>query len=90
MTSLSPSSIAVLAVVALIIFKTLLSRHQFKSKYKFPPAIPGLPIIGNTLDVPFPAGVWGHEMAKKYGEMYVRLLLSTMPHVFMSDNTEWV
>lgn len=71
MTGLSPSSIAVLVVVIAIIVKTLLSRRQYKAKYKLPPAIPGWPIIGNTLGVPFPAGVWGHEMAKKYGEMYV-------------------
>ena len=39
-------------------------------RYKLPPRIPGSPIVGNTFQLPpLKQGVWGMEMAKKYGEM---------------------
>ncbi|KAM5349119.1 hypothetical protein ACJ41O_008942 [Fusarium nematophilum] len=67
--TLSSASIALLVVATIILCKNVVSRFRFNSKYRLPPEIPGWPIIGNTLDVPFPGGVWGHEMAKKYGEI---------------------
>lgn len=84
--TLSSASIALLVVATIILCKNVVSRFRFNSKYRLPPEIPGWPIIGNTLDVPFPGGVWGHEMAKKYGEMYARPLLDTMPRVLISSN----
>ena len=45
------------------------SKFRFNRRYKFPNVVPGWPLIGNMLDVPYPAGVWGIEMAKKHGEM---------------------
>ncbi|KAF7552114.1 hypothetical protein G7Z17_g4523 [Cylindrodendrum hubeiense] len=68
--ALSSSMIALLVLAIVVLVKNVVSRLQFNSKYRLPPEIPGWPIIGNTLDVPFPGGVWGHEMAKKYGEMF--------------------
>jgi hypothetical protein len=39
-------------------------------KYKLPPRIPGVPVFGNTFQLPpLKQGVWGIEMARKYGEM---------------------
>ncbi|KAH7161954.1 hypothetical protein B0J13DRAFT_632694 [Dactylonectria estremocensis] len=67
--AISTTLTAVLVVAAILIVKNGVARYRYNSKFKLPPEIPGWPIIGNTLDVPFPAGVWGHEMAKKHGEM---------------------
>lgn len=39
-------------------------------KYKLPPRVPGIPIFGNTFQLPpLKQGEWGIETAKKYGEM---------------------
>lgn len=39
-------------------------------KYKLPPRVPGIPIFGNTFQLPpLKQGLWGIETAKKYGEM---------------------
>ena len=49
----------------------LIASYQHNKKYKLPPRIPGIPIFGNTLQLPpLKQGVWGIEMAKKYGEMF--------------------
>lgn len=54
----------------------LLLAHNFilgwfwHSKYKLPPKVLGLPIIGNALQVPATQqGPWAKKMAEKYGEM---------------------
>ncbi|KAF8855770.1 cytochrome P450 [Acephala macrosclerotiorum] len=40
-------------------------------KYKLPPRLPGLPIVGNTFQIPpFQGGLWASEQAKKMGEMF--------------------
>lgn len=44
----------------------------FRLKYKFPTQVPGWPIVGNTTQMPHPAGMWCWDLAKKYGEMYER------------------
>jgi len=38
-------------------------------KYRLPPQVPGLPILGNSLQVPFPSGMWLKGLADQYGEM---------------------
>ncbi|KAH6972735.1 cytochrome P450 [Ilyonectria destructans] len=68
--ALSSSLIALLVAAVILLVKNVVARYRFNSKFKLPPEIPGWPIIGNTLDVPFPGGVWGHEMAKRHGEMF--------------------
>ena len=51
------------------------NRHVQARRYKFPPRIPGIPIFGNTFQLPpIKQGVWAMEMAKQYGEMYGKLL----------------
>jgi hypothetical protein len=60
------------AVVVLAIVQKIVSTHLYNKKYKFPPRIPGLPIVGNTFQLPLSQqGQWGIFQAKKYGEMYV-------------------
>jgi hypothetical protein len=59
-----------LVVVALLIVQRAVSSHLYKKKYKFPPRIPGLPIVGNTFQLPGnQQGQWGVQMAREYGEM---------------------
>ena len=49
----------------------LITTYQFNKKYKLPPLIPGLPIVGNTFQLPpLKQGVWGMRMARQYGEMF--------------------
>jgi hypothetical protein len=60
------------AVVILAIVQRIVSNHLYNKKYKFPPRIPGLPIVGNTFQLPLSQqGKWGIVQAKKYGEMCV-------------------
>lgn len=61
--------IATLAVVVLVCVNRLVSRYRFNKNYKLPAVVPGWPIIGSSLDLPDPAGMWGVEMTKRYGEM---------------------
>lgn len=62
------------AVVVLGIVQRIVSNHLYNKKYKFPPRIPGLPIVGNTFQLPLSQqGPWGIVQAKKYGEIYVCL-----------------
>jgi hypothetical protein len=58
------------AVVILAIAQRIVSSHLYNKKYKFPPRVPGLPIVGNTFQLPGnQQGQWGVQMARKYGEM---------------------
>jgi hypothetical protein len=60
----------VFAVGVLVLLFRKLRDYQFNKKYKLPPRIPGIPIFGNTLQLPpRKQGLWGVEMARKYGEM---------------------
>lgn len=51
------------------ILNLIISKIRYNRKYKFPNVVPGYPIIGSTLDIPYPAGMWAAEKTKKYGEM---------------------
>lgn len=64
-------SIAVGVALLLLLLSAnyILSVWNFNRKYKLPPSVPGWPIVGNSLGMPFPAGMWSIEQAKKYGEM---------------------
>jgi hypothetical protein len=57
-------------VLFLVIAQRIVSSHLYNKKYKFPPRIPGLPIVGNTFQLPGnQQGQWGIVQARKYGEM---------------------
>ena len=64
---------ALVALSAIILLATWrLKEHAKARKYKHPPQIPGIPIFGNTFQLPpLKQGVWAIEMVQKYGEMYV-------------------
>lgn len=54
------------------IVSQIISTIRFNRTYKFPNVVKGLPFIGSLFDTPYPAGMWGIEMAKQYnGEMCV-------------------
>lgn len=61
-----------LALVVFIIARRILHDYLYEKKYRFPPIVPGLPIVGNSLQLPTRVGLQGPYLAKladKYGEM---------------------
>ena len=61
-----------LAVAVFVILRRLLQDYLHEKKYRFPPMVPGLPIVGNSLQLPTRVGLQGPYLAKlaeKYGEM---------------------
>lgn len=59
-----------LLLLAVIVVGWRLNENARARRYKLPPRIPGIPIFGNTFQLPpLKQGLWGVEMAKKYGEM---------------------
>ena len=60
-----------LATLLLIAAYRIVAQYRFNARYKFPPSIPGLPLIGNTHQIPpLNQGLWGQRMARQYGEMF--------------------
>ncbi|KAG9231629.1 cytochrome P450 [Amylocarpus encephaloides] len=58
-------------LLAILIAQRVYANHQWHRKYKFPNRIPGLPIFGNTFQLPpMQQGIWARDQAKKYGEMF--------------------
>lgn len=71
----TPSS-AIIMVLVLVLLHRTASNYLYNKKYKLPPRIPGIPLFGNTFQLPpTQQGLWGIEQARKYGEMCVPLLL---------------
>ncbi|EXJ57750.1 uncharacterized protein A1O5_12540 [Cladophialophora psammophila CBS 110553] len=62
--------LALAAIAVALVIRKVISDIRFNRKYRFPPSPPGKPFVGNMLDVPWPAGMWGVDLAKKYGEMF--------------------
>ncbi|KAF2795132.1 cytochrome P450 [Melanomma pulvis-pyrius CBS 109.77] len=51
-------------------YNTLQSRLKAR-KYKLPPRVPGIPVFGNTFQIPLvQQGPWAKKLAEKYGEMF--------------------
>jgi len=68
------SFIAVVAftTLAVLVAHRLLQRYQYNKKYKLPVSIPGIPIFGNSFQLPpLQQGPWAKKKAEEYGEMYV-------------------
>jgi hypothetical protein len=61
----------ILGVGALTLFVFAhITKKLRATKYKLPPQVPGLPIFGNTFQVPATQqGPWAKKLAKTYGEM---------------------
>jgi hypothetical protein len=58
------------ALSIILIFGWKINAYVKARKYKLPPRVPGIPIFGNTFQLPpLKQGLWGIETAKKYGEM---------------------
>ena len=61
--------VALILVLSIFLFRD--KRDKSGRKYVFPPGPKGLPIIGNTWDLPaFGASALTKKWAKQYGEMY--------------------
>jgi len=66
----SPSFKIIVALLTIIIAQRVVSNYLWNKKHKLPPRVPGIPIFGNTFQLPPMAqGLWGQEAAKRYGEM---------------------
>jgi hypothetical protein len=68
-------SLAVAAALWLLV--TLIQRLRHAAQYKLPPRVPGVPIFGNSFQIP-PAqqGPWAKDLAEKHGEMSLSLFPS--------------
>lgn len=65
-------AVGLLVVTVLLVLRQLVHDYQYEKKYRFPPIVPGLPIVGNSLQLPTRVGLQGPYLAKlaeKYGEM---------------------
>ena len=58
-----------LAAMVVLYLATLRGRKD-SPKYRLPPLVPGIPVLGNALQVPpTQQGPWAKQLAEKYGEM---------------------
>ncbi|KAK3326931.1 cytochrome P450 [Cercophora scortea] len=63
--------LAVSTVAVILIGRWIFQTIQWNRKYKLPPTVPGVPIFGNTFQIPaLQQGPWAKELAEKYGEMF--------------------
>ncbi|KAF5487264.1 Cytochrome P450 monooxygenase patI [Colletotrichum siamense] len=72
--SVNPGTVIVavaVTAVALVIATQIYERIRLDQKYKFPGRIPGIPIFGNSFQIPaIQQGPWAKEKAEQYGEMF--------------------
>lgn len=54
-----------------VILSSVYAWSQFgQASYKLPPTVPGIPVFGNTFQIPaVQQGPWAKRLAEKYGEM---------------------
>lgn len=70
--SSSPVLLATLGAVVIWLLHYTLRTWQRRRQYKFPPMVPGLPIFGNSFQMPLTQieqAPWAQSLARKYGEM---------------------
>jgi hypothetical protein len=61
-------TLAALSIILVLGWK--INEYVKAREYRLPPRVPGIPIFGNTFQLPpLKQGLWGIETAKKYGEM---------------------
>lgn len=66
---------AIIGLLVLSLVYYVYRSYQWKKKYRLPPQVPGLPVFGNSFQVPaIQQGPWAKKLAEKYGEMYVNAL----------------
>ncbi|KAF9891620.1 hypothetical protein FE257_003631 [Aspergillus nanangensis] len=60
-----------IGLILVIIIRYAYTSYQWHRKYKLPPLVPGVPIFGNTFQIPaLQQGPWAKKLAEKYGEMF--------------------
>lgn len=68
-----PKNAVLTGVAGLIIafaIHLVYSNYQYNKKYKFPPSVPGPPIVRNSFQLPkYNPGKWALDRAKEHGEM---------------------
>ncbi|KAH1765152.1 hypothetical protein KXV58_001711 [Aspergillus fumigatus] len=70
----------VLGLIVLGILRWAYACYKGNQKYKLPARVPGIPILGNSLQVPaVQQGPWAKDLAAKYGEMYVGVPFPSLP-----------
>ncbi|KAH1313997.1 hypothetical protein KXV22_003441 [Aspergillus fumigatus] len=70
----------VLGLIVLGILRWAYACYKWNQKYKLPARVPGIPILGNSLQVPaVQQGPWAKDLAAKYGEMYVGVPFPSLP-----------
>ena len=59
-----------LALAVMLVFYFAVNSYVGKEKYKLPKAVPGIPIFGNSFQIPaLQQGPWAKQLAEQYGEM---------------------
>ena len=79
-------AVAFLLVISFMV--RAIVRHARSKKYRYPNLVPGLPIFGNSFQMPSTGqGPFLEQLAKKYGEMSVALIpfLCTTHRPFFAD-----
>ncbi|KAJ5031346.1 cytochrome P450 [Bipolaris maydis] len=67
------SQMLLVVTLAGLAFAAAVRTYLRNRKYKLPPRVPGLPIVGNTFQFPLDPvkqGPWAARLAKEYGEMF--------------------
>ncbi|KAK5272252.1 hypothetical protein LTR99_010644 [Exophiala xenobiotica] len=74
------------AALFLLVLQQIISSIIFWRKYKFPNPVPGIPIFGNTFQMPLlQQGVWAKKKAEQYGEMFTMKIGANM-WVFLNSS----
>ncbi|EXJ73906.1 uncharacterized protein A1O5_02200 [Cladophialophora psammophila CBS 110553] len=61
----------ILGFVVFFVAQSWFRSFRKNASYKLPPVVPGIPIFGNTFQIPaLQQGPWAKKLADKYGEMF--------------------
>jgi hypothetical protein len=61
---------ALAGIIMLALIPRVIRYQTYKGKYRLPPLVPGIPLLGNTFQIPaLQQGPWAKKLAEKYGEM---------------------
>lgn len=69
----TPVTFLALCLIAIgYLARTIVLNISYRRKYRFPNEVPGLPLVGNSFQMPATGqGPYIKALADKYGEMYV-------------------
>ncbi|SCO91351.1 related to cytochrome P450 [Fusarium oxysporum] len=80
-----PISVLLSLIVLGLLARAFYRWWKWHRMYKLPPTVPGLPILGNIFQVPYPSGMWLKSLAEKHGEMF-SLKLGSKTWVFLNSS----